>query len=43
MGVYFSEVQHFVWIVEGRELSGAAVQVDKTRTECRQETKAVIH
>lgn len=30
-------------IIEGRELSGAAVQVDKTRTKCWQETETVIH
>lgn len=32
-----------MWIVEGGELSGAAIQVDKTWTECWQETKAVIN
>lgn len=40
---YFSEVKHFVRIIEGRELSGAAVQVDKTRTKRWQETETVIH
>lgn len=43
MSSYFSEVQCFVRIVEGGELSGAAVQVDKTRAERWQETKTVIH
>lgn len=30
-------------VVEGGELSGAAVQVDETRTEGRQETKTVVN
>lgn len=30
-------------IIECRELSGAAVQVDKTGTKCRQETETVVH
>lgn len=30
-------------ITEGRELSGAAIQVDKTWTKCRQESKTVVH
>lgn len=32
-----------MWIIEGGELSGAAVQVDKTWAERRQETEAVIN
>lgn len=39
---YFSEVQSLVGVVEGGELSGAAVQVDEARTERRQETEAVV-
>lgn len=40
---YFSEVERLVWIVEGGEFSGAAVQVDETRAESRQEAEAVIN
>lgn len=40
---YFSDVQHFVRIVEGGELPGAAVHVDETRAERWQETQSVIH
>lgn len=32
-----------MWVIEGRKLSGTAVQVDKTRTKRRQETETVIH
>lgn len=32
-----------MWIVEGGELSGAAVQVDKTWAERWQETETVIN
>ena len=41
-GVYFSEVQILVRVVEGGELSGAAVQVHETRAERRQETETVV-
>lgn len=42
ISIYFSEVQSFVRVGEGRELSGAAVQIHETRTKRRQETKAVV-
>ncbi len=43
MSGYFSEVKRLVWIVEGGELSQAAVQVDKARAKCWQETKIVVN
>lgn len=32
-----------MWVIESSELSGAAIQVDKTWPKCWQETKAVIN
>lgn len=43
MSRYLSKVERFVWIVEGAELSGAAIQVHKTGTERWQETKTVVN